>query len=129
MLNDPLANALSVIMNSESRSMKNCLISPSSKIIKTVLGLMNEHKYLGKFTEKETAKGTVLSVELLGSINKCGAVKPRYSAKHGSFEKFEKRYLPAKDFGFLAVSTPKGIMTHTEAKQKSLGGRLIAYFY
>ncbi len=129
MLNDPLANALSVIMNSESRSMKNCPISPSSKIIKTVLSLMNEHKYLGKFTEKETAKGAVLSVELLGAINKCGAVKPRYSARHGNFEKFEKRYLPAKDFGFLVVSTPKGIMTHTEAKQKSLGGRLIAYFY
>lgn len=129
MLNDPLANALSVIMNSESRSMKSCLISPSSKIIRTVLSLMNKHNYLGKFTEKETASGTVLSVELLGAINKCGAVKPRYSARHDSFEKFEKRYLPAKDFGFLVVSTPKGVMTHIEAKQESLGGRLIAYFY
>ncbi len=129
MLNDPLANALSVIMNSESRRMKSCLISPASKIIRTVLSLMNEHNYIGKFTEKETARGTVLSVELLGAINRCGAVKPRYSAMHSNFEKFEKRYLPAKDFGFLVVSTPKGVMTHTEAKQKSLGGRLIAYFY
>lgn len=129
MLNDPLANALSNIMNAESRRRKNCPISPSSALIKTVLELMNKHNYLGKFTEKETARGIVLNVELLGAINKCGAVKPRYSVGHENFEKFEKRYLPAKDFGFLLVSTPQGIMTHTEAKQKSLGGRLIAYFY
>ncbi len=129
MLNDPLANALSTIMNAESRSMKSCLIKPSSTLIKTVFKLMNAHNYLGKFTEKETSRGTVLSVELLGAVNKCGAVKPRYSVKHENFEKFEKKYLPAKDFGFMLVSTPQGIMTHIEAKQKSLGGRLIAYFY
>ncbi len=129
MLNDPLANALSTIMNAESRRRKSCSISPSSSLIKKVLELMNSHNYLGKFTERETSRGIVLSVELLGAINKCGAVKPRYSARHESFEKFEKRYLPAKDFGFLLVSTPQGVMTHIEAKQKSLGGRLIAYFY
>jgi len=62
-------------------------------------------------------------------MNNCGVVKPRFSTKCTNFEKWEKRYLPAKDFGIILISTPKGIMTHIEAKEKKLGGRLIAYCY
>jgi len=129
MLNDPLSSALSLVLNAEMRSKKSCTIVPSSNLIKKVLTIMNTDNYIGKFTETETSRGVILNVELLGSINKCGAVKPRFSVKHDDFEKFEKRFLPAKDFGFIVVSTPQGVMTHKEAKQKSLGGRLIAYFY
>ncbi|MDZ4226799.1 MAG: 30S ribosomal protein S8, partial [Candidatus Pacearchaeota archaeon] len=60
---------------------------------------------------------------------KCGVVKPRFPVKLDEFEKFEKRYLPAKNFGIIIVSTSNGIMTHIEAKEKKLGGRLIAYIY
>ncbi len=66
---------------------------------------------------------------LLGKVNKCGAIKPRFSVKKGGFEKFEKRYLPAKNFGMIIVSTSKGLMMHDEAKKKGLGGRLISYVY
>ena len=58
-----------------------------------------------------------------------GAIKPRFAVKATEYEKFEKRYLPAKGFGILIVSTVKGLMTHYEAKQQGLGGRLIAYCY
>ena len=129
MMTDTLSNALSSITNAEQRSKRKCVISPVSNIIRKTLTLMNEHGYIGKFTETETQQGKLLSVELLGAVNSCGAVKPRYTVKNANFEKYEKKYLLAKDFGFLVVSTPQGIMTHTEAKQKSLGGRLIAYFY
>ena len=129
MLNDPLANALSVIMNAEARSKRSCTVVPSSKLIKGVLTIMNKYNYIGKFTETETSYGSILNVDLLGSVNKCGAVKPRYTVKNTDFEKYEKKFLPAKDFGFIIISTPQGIMTHIEAKQQSLGGRLLAYFY
>jgi small subunit ribosomal protein S8 len=56
-------------------------------------------------------------------------VKPRYSVKSDNYEKFEKRYLPAKEFGVLVVSTPKGMMSHNDARKNKLGGRLIAYCY
>ena len=45
------------------------------------------------------------------------------------FEKYEKRFLPAKDFGIIIMTTPQGIMTHIEAKKKSTGGKLLAYCY
>ncbi len=129
MIHDTMADALSVIENAEHKSRKTCSIHPSSKVLKSVLEIMNKHGYIGQFTETETAQGPMLTVELLGSLNKCGAVKPRFSVKNKNFEKYEKKYLPAKEFGHIVVSTPQGIMTHSEAKKKSIGGRLIAYFY
>ncbi|HZX45320.1 MAG TPA: 30S ribosomal protein S8 [Candidatus Nanoarchaeia archaeon] len=129
MLNDTLSTALSVVMNMEKTGKKECEIRPSSKIIKTVLTIMNENNYIGSFDEVNTARGNLLKVNLLGNINKCGAIKPRYSVEKEDFEKFEKRYLPAKDFGIIIISTSKGIMTHTEAKKKGIGGVLLSYCY
>jgi small subunit ribosomal protein S8 len=129
MLNDPLATALSAILNKEKIGKKECVIRPSSKIIKAVLKIMNENNYIGSFEDIATKKGNLLKVNLLGNINKCGAIKPRYSVKKGSYEKFEKRYLPAKDFGIIFISTSKGIMTHIEEGKKNIGGKLLAYCY
>ncbi|PIZ52117.1 30S ribosomal protein S8 [Candidatus Woesearchaeota archaeon CG_4_10_14_0_2_um_filter_33_13] len=129
MLNDPLAAALAKIMNAERVGKKEVVVRPASKMIKKILTLLNEHSYLGAFEEVEDGKGGQLKVNLLGNINKCGVVKPRFSTKNGEFEKWEKRYLPAKDFGVLLISTPQGIMPHNQAKEKKIGGKLLAYCY
>ncbi len=129
MLNDPLAAALSKIVNAEKRSKKEVLIKPVSKTIKRILAIMNEGGYIGTLEEVEDGKGNFIKVNLLGNINKCGVIKPRFSTKKNEFEKWEKRYLPAKDFGLIIVSTPKGILTHNEAKEKNTGGKLFAYCY
>ena len=129
MLNDPLAAALSKMLNAERIGRREVLIRPASKMIKKVLGLMNEQGYLGSFEEITDDKGGVLKVNLLGNINKCGVVKPRFSTKKDEFEKWEKRYLPAKDFGLILVSTPEGVMTHYQAKESAIGGKLLAYCY
>jgi len=129
MLNDPLANALSKIMNSEKIGKESCLIKPISKTIKSVLTIMNENDHIGEFKEIDDGKGGLIKVNLLGKINKCGVIKPRYPIKRDGFEKFEKRYLPAKDFGIIFISTTKGIMKHEDAKKKNIGGILLAYCY
>jgi len=129
MLNDPLANTLSKIKNAENLGRSACLIKPISTVIKNVLKIMQLNHYIGEYKEIEDGRGNYIKINLLGKINKCGSIKPRYSVKQDEFEKFEKRYLLAKDFGILIVSTPSGIMTHAEAKQKKTGGRLLAYCY
>ncbi|MBS3116180.1 30S ribosomal protein S8 [Candidatus Woesearchaeota archaeon] len=129
MLNDPLAAALTKVFNAERIGKQEVLLKPASKILKRILTIMNEHRYIGSFEEVEDGKGNVLKVHLLGNINRCGVIKPRFSTKKNEFEKWEKRYLPAKDFGIIVVSTPQGIITHIHAKEKSTGGRLLAYCY
>lgn len=129
MLNDSLANAVSLILNNETIGKSECVIKPVSKVVKEVLKVMKENGYVGEFKEVEDSRGNYIQLSLIGSINNCGVIKPRYSVTSKEFEKFEKRYLPAKDLGILFVSTPKGIMTHYDAKSKKIGGRLLAYCY
>ncbi len=128
-LNDPLANALSMINHSEKAGKRECKIKPASKIIQKVFAIMKDHKYLGEFKFVDDGRGGFIEVQLIGNINKCGVIKPRFAVKKNEFTKFEKRYLPAKDFGILIVSTSQGIMTHKEAKDKNCGGRLLAFCY
>ena len=129
MLNDPLANMMSLILNNELIGKSECMIKPISKTIKEILKIMKENKYVGDFKEIEDGKGNHIKLNLIGGINKCGVIKPRYSVKNKDFEKFEQRYLPAKDIGILFVSTPNGIMTHYNVKSKKTGGRILAYCY
>ena len=126
-LNDTLANAMSKIMNAEKVGKSECVVKPSSKLIKTVLTLLQDEGYLGGFDEMKDSMGDRLVVQLLGKVNKCGAVKPRYSISVDMFERFEKRYLPAKNFGIILISTSKGLMTHDNAQENKNGGKLIAY--
>ncbi len=128
-LNDPLANVFSNIMNSEKIGKNEIIIKPASKLIRKILTLLQEKWYIGGFEEIVDGKGNMLNINLIGAINDCGVIKPRYSTTLESYTKYEKRYLPAKGFGIIIVSTSKGLMTHEEAKEKKLGGRLVAYCY
>nr|AJS11978.1 30S ribosomal protein S8 [uncultured archaeon] len=128
-LNDTLANTLSLILIDEKAGRNGSNIRPSSKIIKKVLEVMKSNNYIGDFEEIKDGKGNTIKLNLIGNINKCGVVKPRYSVKKDEFEKFEKRYLLARGMGILIVSTPFGIITHNEAKKKGIGGKLLAYCY
>lgn len=128
-LMDPLADALTNMRNNELQGNKKATISPASKLIGRVLKTMQNEKYIGEFEYIDDGKAGKFLVELEGNINQCGVVKPRHAVKKDEFEKFEKRYLPAKNFGIIIVTTPEGIMTHKEAKEKGIGGRLLAYIY
>lgn len=128
-INDTLAAALSAILNGERRGKHTCLISPSSRVIEEVLKIMQKYNYIGSFKVIETSRGKQLEVNLSGNINKCNVIKPRFSVSCADFEKFEKRFLPARNFGILIISTSKGMMAHAEAEKIKIGGRLIAYCY
>ncbi len=128
-LNDPLANILSQIVNYEKSGKKEIVTRNISKTVKTVLTIMQDNLYIGGFEEIQDSKGNSLKIHLLGRINDAGVAKPRFNVKKDNFEKFEKRYLPAKDFGIIIITTPQGMMIHTEAKKKGIGGRLVIYCY
>ena len=124
-----LSNAMSIIKNAEMVGKDRCEIKPASKLIGNVLRVMKEKGYIRGFEYVEDHKGGMYVVELSGKINDCGAIRPRYSVKRTEYEKFEKRFLPARDFGILIVSTTKGVMSQRDAIEKGLGGVLLAYVY
>jgi small subunit ribosomal protein S8 len=126
---DTLANGLTTIMNNEMRNKRECVISPASKLLGRVLRIMQLNGYIGEFEFVDDGRSGKFKVQLLGRINKCGAVKPRFAVRVDEFEEWEKKFLPSRDVGILIISTPKGVLSHREAKEKRMGGRLTAFVY
>lgn len=127
--NDTLANVLSQLNNAITVGKSSITTLISSKLTKQVLDLMKGSGHIADFKEVEDVKGNYLIISLNGKLNKCGVIKPRFSITVDNFEKFEKSYLPAKGFGFLIISTNKGLKLHTNSKNENLGGRLISFYY
>ncbi|MFX1295081.1 MAG: 30S ribosomal protein S8 [Promethearchaeota archaeon] len=126
---DPLANCLSNIMNHERIGKTEVIIEPASKVIAETLRIMQKAGYIGEFEYIDDGHAGKFRIQLLGRINATNVIKPRFPVKYRSFEKWEKQFLPARDFGLLIITTPKGIMSHKEAIELNIGGRLIAYIY
>jgi len=129
MLNDPLANALSLMKNAEIKGKGTCQIQPSSKLIGGVLKLLKDKGYITEFEQIDDGKAGIFQVKLKGNINNCGVIKPRYPIKRDELDKWESRYLPAQHFGILIMTTTKGIVSQDEAKKNGIGGKLLAYVY
>ncbi|MCL7387183.1 MAG: 30S ribosomal protein S8 [Thaumarchaeota archaeon] len=104
-------------------------IYPASKLIANVLKVLQKHGYIGAFEYIEDGRGGKFRIQLLGRINRSAPIKPHFSVRKDEFEKWEEQYLPGKDIGILIVTTPKGVMAHTEARSLGIGGRLLGYVY
>jgi small subunit ribosomal protein S8 len=90
---------------------------------------MQKNGYIGEFEFIDDGRAGKYRIQLLGRVNKCGVIKPRYAMKSTEIEQWEERYLPSRDVGVLIVSTAKGVLSHTDAKEAKSGGRLLAYVY
>lgn len=129
MRSDIINDALVAIKNAEAVGRGEVTVGPTSKLLKNILIIMQKNGYIGEFEYIDDKKGGKFKIKLLHKINKCGTIKPRFPFKNSDYEKWEHRFLPARDFGVIIVSTPHGLMTHYDSKKKGSGGRLIAYVY
>lgn len=129
MQHDPISDALSAIRNAEKAGHSVCEVAPASKLLGSVLKVMQQAGYIGPYEFVEDHRSGTFRVQLLGNVNNCGSIKPRYSVKTTEIEKWEWRYLPAADFGKLILTTTAGVLSQSEAKELGVGGKLLAYVY
>ena len=102
---DTLADALTSILNAEKTGKKTVTVKPASKIIANVLRTVQRAGYLGELEYIENNRDGMFDIQLLGRINKCGVIKPRFPVNKDHFEDEERKYLPARGFGILVVTT------------------------
>ncbi len=129
---DTLANALASIMNAEARAKEEVVITPASKLIVAVLRVMQQEGYIGEFEYIDDGRWGKIRVKLLGRINKCGVIKPRFAVKYRELVRMPeiyRKYLPSRDIGVLILSTSQGVISHREALRRKVGGILLAYVY
>jgi len=127
-LNDPIADALSKMTNAVKALSKSVTLKKSSLLV-NILDKLKENEYIGSYEIIEDGKQGLVKINLIGTINECFAIKPRTPVKVEELESFERRFLPAKDFGVILLTTNKGILTQTEAKEQGIGGSLVAYCF
>ena len=124
-----LADALKNIVNAERKGRRQVLLRPSSKVLIKFLKLMQKKGYIGEFEVVDDHRSGKIVVELLGRINKCGAISTRYNVQISKLEQWCNDILPSRQFGYLVMTTTYGIMDHEQAKRKHVGGKILGYFY
>lgn len=128
-MTDTIANGMTTLMNNEMRLKRECIIKPASRLLGRVLRVMQLNGYIGEFEFIDDGRTGKFKIQLLGRINKCGAIRPRFPVKADEYESWETNYLPSRDMGILVVSTSKGVTSHKVAKEERVGGRLLAFTY
>jgi small subunit ribosomal protein S8 len=126
---DLLSNALIAIKNAEMVGKKQVVIWPVNKLIYYVLRVLQRYGYVGEVEYVDDGRGGKYIVQLLGKINDIGPIRPRYPVKYREIVDWEQKFLPARQIGILVVSTSQGVVSHIEAKERKIGGVLLAYVY
>jgi ribosomal protein S8 len=129
---NPLANALVTIYNNEVRRNKQAIIMPASKLIINVLRVMQREGYIGEFEYVDDGRWGKIVVQLLGRINKCGSISPRFPLTYRellNMPDYIRRYLPSKEIGIIILTTSKGVMSHRDAIKLKIGGFALGYVY
>ncbi|CAN8073966.1 unnamed protein product [Agarophyton chilense] len=124
-----LADALKTLSNAEKRGKRQVLLRPSSKVIIKFLQVMQSHGYIGEFEFVDDHRSGKIAVNLIGRLNKCGVISPRFDVGVGEIEKWVTNLLPSRQFGYIVLTTSYGIMDHEEARRKHTGGKILGFFY
>jgi len=124
-----LNDCLRSIFNAEKRGKRQVLVRPASKVIVKFLQQMMKHGYIGEFEVVDDHRSGKIVVDLIGRVNKCGVISPRFDVGYNEIEQWVVNLLPARQFGHIILTTSYGIMDHEEAKRKHTGGKILGFFY
>eukprot|EP00929_Paragymnodinium_shiwhaense_P025757 TRINITY_DN1550_c0_g1_i14.p2 TRINITY_DN1550_c0_g1~~TRINITY_DN1550_c0_g1_i14.p2 ORF type:complete len:131 (+),score=46.26 TRINITY_DN1550_c0_g1_i14:92-484(+) len=124
-----LRDCLNNIQNAEQRGKRQVLAKPNSKVIVKFLQSMQKHGYLGDFEVIDDHRAGKIVIDLIGRINKCGVISPRFDITLDKIDQLATYILPSRQFGHVVLTTPYGIMTHEEARRKHTGGKVVGFFF
>ncbi len=126
MITDPISDMLTRIRNAQMVKAKQTRI-PTSKFKLAVLEVLKNSKYIKNY---KTSKKDII-VELEYPFTKPAISKIKTISKPGLriYKSSKKIRKVLQGFGIVIISTPQGVMTGKQAKQKNLGGEIICEVY
>jgi small subunit ribosomal protein S8 len=123
MSQDVISDALNQLMNMKKTGKNEVLIKKHSKLLRDLLEIAKESGYLDY-----EINGREMKI-IAKNVNEIKAIKPRFTVSVANINKYVRRFLPAKNFGFVIISTNKGLMRHYDAEKNNIGGCVIAYMF
>lgn len=123
MSQDIVADALNEVMNAKKSKKTRVVVKRHSKLLRNVLDIAKNAGYLDYSID-----GNEMTIEIK-ELHEIKAIKPRFTVSVKKINHYTRRFLPAKNYGFIILSTNQGLMKGNEAEEKKLGGCLMAYVY
>ncbi|XP_019266975.1 PREDICTED: 40S ribosomal protein S15a-5-like [Nicotiana attenuata] len=85
--------------------------------------------YIKDFQVHDPHRVGKITVQLLGRVNDCRALTYRQDIRAATIENYKTRALPTRQWGYVVITTPNGVLDHEEAMRQNVGGQVIGYFY
>lgn len=126
MVNDPIADLLTRIRNAQQRSQKE-ITMPASKMVVAIAEILKQEGFVSAAEVEKNADGTELKIGLKYEDGKPMMGNLKRISKPGL-----RRYVGYRDIpkvlnglGINILSTPKGIMTGSQARVEKVGGEYL----
>lgn len=130
-MTDPIADLLTRIRNAQ-RIGHQVVASPSSRMRKQVLDVLQSEGYIRGYREKEVRQN-VLALEVELKYNEAEPViqEIRRVSKPGRrvYVAVDKIKSVKSGLGINILSTSRGVMSDTEARKQNLGGEVICQVF
>ncbi|KAF0879995.1 RS15A protein, partial [Crocuta crocuta] len=123
-----LRDTLKSVNNAEERGKRQVLIRPFSKVIVRFLTLMMKHGHINEFEIIDDHRAGKIVVNLMGRLNPCGVLSPRFDVQLKDLEKWQNNLFPSCQFGFIVLITSADIMDHGRSKMKTYSRENLGFF-
>jgi small subunit ribosomal protein S8 len=130
-ISDPIADMLTRVRNA-SRARHTEVIVPASRTKREIARILKEEGFIADVREERAGPAQLLRIELKYVDGKVPVVSGlKRISKPGLRVYAQKTDIPRVlgGLGIVIVSTSKGIMTGSQAKQAQLGGEILAYIW
>ena len=130
-VSDPIADMLTRVRNA-SRARHTEVIVPASRTKREIARILKEEGFIADVREEQAGPSQMLRIELKYVDGKVPVVSGlKRISKPGLRVYAQKTDIPRVlgGLGVVIVSTSKGIMTGSQAKQAQLGGEILAYIW
>lgn len=131
MMTDPISDLLTRLRNAYMVN-KTTVEVPASKIKLSIVKILEAKGYLAGVEEYQDGARNMLRVTLkYGEANQPAITEIRRVSKPGRrvYRKATELFSVRSGFGMAIISTPNGLMTTDEARQRSLGGEVICELF
>ncbi len=130
-VSDPIADMLTRVRNA-SRARHTEVIVPASRTKREIAQILKEEGFIADVREERDGPAALLRLDLKYVDGKVPVVSGlKRISKPGLRVYARKTDIPRVlgGLGVVIVSTSKGIMTGTQARQAELGGEILAYVW
>ena len=127
MMNDPLGDMLARIRNAQMRQRPK-VVTPASNLRVRVLDVLAEEGYIRGYSRVDHKAGiSELEIELKYTNGQPAIREIERVSKPGRRVYSQMRDIPtvANGLGVAILSTPKGVMSDTRAREEKVGGEVL----